>query len=604
MIRSALALRGAFFLVLVACFVAPQAFATIQYTISLEHPEKHAFGVEMRIPNVTGSVTVQLPAWNALYMVRDFSSHLRQVSALADGKVAPVEKRDKQTWQISGSGTITIRYEAFWDEPGPFATQLNSEHAFINTAMILLYVQERRGEDVRLELRQIPGGWRVTSALLPTTVVGKDGVAAALSAANYDALADAPMEAGRFEEFFLPGVAPPVRVVIHSENWDRTGLTDALRRICNYEMELMRDRPFTEYTFLLHIGKAAGGAGGGMEHANSTAISVSEMEYVNGVSAHEFFHLWNVKRIRPASLEPVDYTREQYSRALWFAEGVTSTYGAYTQVRSGLWSKEQFYADLAGQIGELESRPANAWQSAEESSLDAWLEKYPLYNEDDKSVSYYTKGQVLGVLLDILIRERTGNAASLDDVLRRMNEEFARKGKTYQDSVDVRRTAESVAGGSFEEFFRRYVAAAEPLPYREILELAGLELRQEQSLRASLGFQLVRESGTGYRVNGPLSEMALAAGLHPGDMIVEWDGGQVPRRLERWLRGRKAGEKLRLRLRREEAELSVEFPLGEERGMVWQVKEAHGAGEKAKRIRDGLLHGWTQPGVAVAAAPR
>ncbi|MBZ5529296.1 MAG: hypothetical protein LAN71_15530 [Acidobacteriia bacterium] len=604
MIRPALALRVGLWLVLAACFVPPPASATIQYSISLEHPEGHVFAVEMRIPGVSGGVTVQLPAWNALYMVRDFSSHLRQVSALAGGKPAPVEKLDKQTWRISGSGTITIRYETFWDEPGPFATQLNSEHAFVNPAMILLYVPERRGEDVRLELRQLPSGWRATSALLPTTSAGKDAPAAAMSAANYDALADAPIEAGQFEEFVLPGVSPTVRVVIHSENWDRAQLTESLRRICSYEMELMRDRPFAEYTFLLHIGRTAGGAGGGMEHANSTAISVSEMEYVNGVSAHEFFHLWNVKRIRPASLEPVDYTREQYSRALWFAEGVTSTYGAYTQVRSGLWSKEQFYADLAGQIGELERRPANIWQSAEESSLDAWLEKYPLYNEGDKSVSYYTKGQVLGVLLDILIRDRTGNAASLDDVLRRMNEEFARKRRTYQDSGDVRRMAESVAGGSFEEFFRRYVSAAEPLPYREILALAGLELREEESLRASIGFQLLRESAAGYRVNGPLAEAALAAGLRPGDMILEWDGGQVPRRLEHWLRSRKTGEKLRLRLRREDAELSIEVPLGEEREMTCQVKEAHGAGEKAKQIREGLLHGRTQPGVAGAATPR
>jgi predicted metalloprotease with PDZ domain len=145
------------------------------------------------------------------------------------------------------------------------------------------------------------------------------------------------------------------------------------------------------YTFILHIGKGAGG--GGMEHANSTAIGIPSDEYLAGVAAHEFFHLWNVKRIRPASLEPVDFTKEQYTRALWFAEGVTSTYGAYTLVRSGIWSKERFYEDLGEQITELESRPANRWQSAEESSLDAWLEKYPLYDEPDYSVSYYTKGQ-------------------------------------------------------------------------------------------------------------------------------------------------------------------------------------------------------------------
>jgi predicted metalloprotease with PDZ domain len=151
----------------------------------------------------------------------------------------------------------------------------------------------------------------------------------------------------------------------------------------------------------------------------------------------------------------VDYTKEQYTRALWFAEGVTSTYAAYTLVRTQLWSKEQFYFDLSQQISELESRPANQWQSAEESSLDAWLERYPLYNRPQESVSYYAKGQVLGVLLDILIRERANNEKSLDDVLRAMNGEFARQNKPYRDSLDVRLTAEKVAGGSFDEFFGR-----------------------------------------------------------------------------------------------------------------------------------------------------
>ena len=225
-----------------------------------------------------------------------------------------------------------------------------------------------------------------------------------------------------------------------------------------------------------------------MEHANSTAINVSSGQTLSGVAAHEFFHLWNVKRIRPASLEPIDYTREQYSRALWFAEGVSSTYGSYTLVRSGVWSKRDFYDDLARQINELESRPANRWQSAEQSSMDTWLDKYDYYNGPEFSVSYYTKGQVLGVLLDILIREHTNDAHSLDDVMRDMNEEFARKGKTYRDSLDVRLTTEKVAGGSFEEFFRKYVANAEPFPYEIVLTKAGLRLQQQEIVRAELGF--------------------------------------------------------------------------------------------------------------------
>src|SRR5262249_17473225 len=248
------------------------------------------------------------------------------------------------------------------------------------------------------------------------------------------------------------------------------------------------------YLFIFHIGKAAQGAGGGMEHANGTAINVSSGQALAGVAAHEFFHLWKVKGIRPASLEPVDYTREQYTRALWFAEGVTSTYGSYTMLRSHLWSKQQFYDDLSQQISELESRPANQWQSAEQSSLDAWLEKYPLYNRPESSVSYYTKGQILGVLLDLQIRQRTDGAKSLDDLLRLLNDEFARAGKFYRDSLDLRLSAERIAGGSFVEFFDRFVAHANPFPYGETLGFAGLELHKTEIRRATLGFTAERNT--------------------------------------------------------------------------------------------------------------
>src|SRR5258707_706497 len=197
-----------------------------------------------------------------------------------------------------------------------------------------------------------------------------------------------------------------------------------------------------------------------MEHANSTAMGVYSDEYLPSVAAHEFFHLWNVKRIRPASLEPVDYTKEQYTRALWFAEGVTNTYGSYTLVRSGIWSKEQFYADLGEQITELEGRPANHWQSAEQSSLDAWLEKYPLYNQ-------------------------------------------------------------------------------------------------------------------------------------PEDVVLNWNGDEVPKRVEHWLQEQKAGDLLKLRVRRDDKDISFEFRLGEIKETLYQVIEDSHADEKARGVREGMLRGET-----------
>src|SRR6202043_3073297 len=185
-------------------------------------------------------------------------------------------------------------------------------------------------------------------------------------------------------------------------------------------------------------------------------------------------------------LEPVDYTREMWTPALWFAEGVTSTYGSYTLVRTGIWSRAQFLADLGRQITELESRPARTWQSAEESSLDTWFDKYPLYDRPDFSISYYNKGQLLGVALDILIRDATDNRASLDDVMRRLNQQYAQRGRFYADSAGIQETVEEVvrtanAGGAgdFAGFFKRYVSGTEEIPFADLLSRAGFALKME-----------------------------------------------------------------------------------------------------------------------------
>ena len=556
----------------------------------------------MTVPDVHGELTVQMPAWNALYQIRDFSGRIQQLTAESDGKPLAVEKLDKLTWRIRAEGAVTVHYAIFWDSPGPFASQLNEEHAFINAAMVFMYAPIRRAESVALTIQDVPPHWQVATALSGVKVhLASDRFV--FTAPNYDALADAPIEAGSFTRFVIAGGGPEISVAIHGDNWKQADVEAMLRKICDYEVKLMGGAPFDRYLFILHIGKAAQGAGGGMEHANSTAINVSSGQTLSGVAAHEFFHLWNVKRIRPASLEPVDYTKEQYTRALWFAEGVTSTYGNYTLVRSGLWTKQDFYNDLAQQITELESRPANRWQSAEQSSLDAWLEKYPYYNGADFSVSYYTKGQVLGDLLDILIRDRTNNQKSLDDVLRKLNDDFARQGKFYRDSLDIRLAAEAVAGGSFADFFASYVERAEPFPYAEILGKAGLLLQKQEITRAELGFALERKFG-GEAVVASVASGSTAerAGLHAGDEVEAWNGENIPRRAEGWLRTRKPGDILRLKIRRNEQSSELSFALGGRTEEIFVVDEDPQATAKARSIREGLLNGTPASAAAAAAA--
>jgi len=479
---------------------------------------------------------------------------------------------------------------------------LNAEHAFINPAMILMYVSTRRAESVVLDMPDVPLEWEAAGASLKLLEPISRARNFEFAATGYDTFVDAPIEVAKFEEFELPGMNPPVSVVVHGDKWKKKEVEEELRRICAYQLKLMEGAPYEHYTFIMHLGQGTAGAGGGMEHANSSAISLRSEEELANIAAHEFFHLWNVKRIRPVTLDAVDYTNEQYTRALWFAEGVTSAYAAYTVVRSQLWSKDQFYFDLSQQISGLEARPANRWQSAEESSLDAWLEKYPLYNRPDQSVSYYSKGQVLGVLLDILIRDRTENEKSLDDVLRAMNHEFAKHNKPYRDSLDIRLTAEQVAGGSFEDFFRKYVSHAEPLPYSQIFALAGLELRTAQRKRPVLGFFTDREA-TGEVIvrNLDAESSAAQAGLRSGDEILSWNGSEPPRNADRWVYSQKAGSVVHVRVRRDDREMPIDFRIDEATKTFYQVVEDSHSGAKAKRIREGILRGTTQPVTAAAS---
>jgi predicted metalloprotease with PDZ domain len=442
------------------------AFATIEYTVSFAQPESHLFHVVVTVPHVDGNVDLQLPAWNALYQVRDFAARLQRVRAEDEqGHALPLLKMDKLTWRTSGRGMVRVLYDTYWDDGGPFNAQLNGDHAFINFAMILMYVPARRAEEVRVQLADVPSAWKVAVALAAGSTPNS------FTAASYDALVDAPLEAGTFEEARFEVNGARVKVIVHASSWQHEQLLDALQRIVAYQTKLMREVPFPQFTFIFHLGAG----GGGMEHSNSTAISSGAGSgRTEAVAAHEFFHLWNVKRIRPQSLEPVDFTKENWTRALWFAEGVTSTYGSYTMVRTRLWTPQQYYEDLAGEFMQLQARPAHQWKSVEEASLDAWFEKYPQYNRPQFSISYYNKGQILGVLLDILIRDATDNKKSLDDVLRDLNETYAHKGLFYPDSRAIQESAEKVAGRKFAEFFENYVSGTTELPYADILRRAGL----------------------------------------------------------------------------------------------------------------------------------
>jgi len=581
-------------------FFARPASATISYHISLKNPEQHLFHVVMQIPAAAADqeIIVALPAWNALYQIRDFSYRVRDVRATESSNASNVlglQKIDKQTWKIylpdTSSHAAEVSYTIEWDDPGPFNSQLNAHHAFVNFAEVLLYVPSRRAEDTQVQFEDVPEGWHI-AAELPAGAHPNS-----FTAASYDKLVDAPAEAGKFAEFAFDEAGAHFRVVVDGKDWHRDHLESILRNITKYEVHLMGGAPFHQYTFFYHFGPYAEVGGGGMEHSNCTAISTASGDTAASVSAHEFFHAWNVKRIRPQALEPVDYTKEMYTRALWFAEGVTSTYGAYTLERSGLWTRDQFYADLAQQIGGLDSRPAHRRQSVEESSLDAWLEGYDEYRRPERSISYYNKGQILGVLLDLQIRNATDNHKSLDDVMRRMYEVYAQQGQFYADSEGVQHEVAVVAEEKFGDFFHSYVAGTEEISYDNVFDVAGLELKVERRAAPDLGFWTTGYglgAGAQLRVTQVASgSTAEAAGLKSGDTLLALNGQPLPRYLPAWLREQKPGETITLHVQRDDKYLDLTFTLGSIDLNKFTLVEIPGATEKQKRIREGWLKGRT-----------
>ncbi len=591
----------------ILCFVflllVPQASrATIRYRISLGHPEEHLFHVTVQISKARLGTVVAIPAWNALYEIRDFGYRVRNVEACVvhgEGQHAErigVRKLDKQTWQLgepgaapSGSdGDLSISYTIEWDDPGPFDSQLNAQHAFVNFAEVLMYLPERRAEESVVQFTDVPAGWKI-AAELPAAPAPNEFVAQ-----SYDLLVDAPAEAGKFDSFTFAEAGARFRVIVDGKSWDRFGLEEGLHKIVAYEIHLMGGAPYAGYTFFLHFGPYAEVGGGGMEHANCTAIGGASQPEILQIAAHEFFHAWNVKRIRPQTLQPVDYTKEQWTRALWFAEGVTSTYGSFTLLRSGIWNKGQFYSDLAEEIRRLQNSPAHSWQSVEESSLDTWLDKYAAYNSPQRSISYYNKGQILGDLLDLAIRDATDNRKSLDDVMRAMNTEFAKRGRYYNDSADIRATIEQISGKSFDDFFHRYVSGVDELPYDQFLSAAGLHLNETRRTEAGLGFSRLRGTGSNWLIARVESgSNAEKAGLRDGDEILSIDGDKPPRNPDAWLRGHASGDSVTLRVQREGQERNVPIVLGSREIKDSSLEEIENANPRQLRIRNGFLHGTT-----------
>jgi predicted metalloprotease with PDZ domain len=533
-----------------------------RYRVSFSFYAEHRLHVKFELPAGDLRRVVQLPVWNALYQVRDFSQDVGQVTASSpSGASLAVRKIDKSSWEVSGvEAGVTIAYDIAAERSGPYGAEINSAHAFLNLAQVLMYSPESRRWRARVEFTDVPAGWKFATAL--------ESVSAGFEAASYDALVDSPVEAGTFRETDFEESGGHYRVVVDATagDYDMNRIVENVRKIVAAATGWMQDRPFQTYVFLFHFPHSP--SGGGMEHAYSTAIDVNaqlvhdSLQSFDDVTAHEFFHLWNVKRIRPQSLEPIDYTRENYTRALWFSEGVTSTVEEIILLRAGLLDERGYLQKIGEQITELESRPAHTTQSAEESSLDAWLEKYSDYRLPERSISYYNKGELLGITLDLIVRQGSNGTRSLRDVFQWMNDIYAKKGQFFPDSEGVRTAAEAVCHQDLGAFFDQYVVGLKELPWDEFFAPVGLHVVRKVNTVADPGFVAVHNfDAPADVVRLRVGSEAEKVGLRPGDVVLELNGRPVAADFERRLASLRPGDGIRVRVRQH----------GKERQMQWKV---------------------------------
>jgi len=597
------------FFLLPALAVAAAAQSPIDYHVSLAKMSEHLVHVRIHVAGTSAERAVQLPVWNALYQVRDFAQYVRRVTARdAAGRELPVRKIDKTTWKVyHAESGAEIEYDILADQPGPYGAQLNTEHAFFNLAEVLMYPTDARDSLMTVSFTGLPADWDVAT-VLPSLNPGEPARMGRFSARNYDHLVDAPVEMGRFAKIDFEEGGGRYHVVIHADraDYDPSAVREVVRKTVASEVAWMGDRPFGDFLFIYHFPR--NGGGGGMEHAYSTAIDVpadrlkEDPNALASVTAHEFFHLWNVKRIRPRSLEPIDYLHENFTTALWFSEGVTNTVADYTLLRTGAWNEPQFLLGLSREIYRLESRPAVRTQSVEESSLDTWFDKYPQYRTPQRSIDYYNKGEILGVLLDLAMRDATAGSKSLRDLFQWMDKNYFYEGRYFDDTAGVRKAVEAVTGKDFGWFFEPYVSGVTPIPYDDFFRSVGLRLERRRSVFPDPGFVSARnfdQPPTVFSVS-PGSD-AERAGLNTGDSIVEINGKPVSSDVETAISGMRPGDILRLKVRGRRGARELKVKLGSREEEDFSIVDVANVTPAQRSRRAAWLGGESQ--AAAAGAP-
>jgi predicted metalloprotease with PDZ domain len=539
------------------------------YEVSMPDPATHYFDVKMTINLAsvnlsTGFVDVKMPVWTpGSYLVREFAKNVEGLKANAEGNMLSAKKVSKNTWriEIQGKKNIEITYKVYANELSVRTSHLDASHGYINGTSVFMYVPELMKEKLSVKINPFQSFKKVSVAL---PEVGK----MQYEAENYDLLVDSFFEIGNQDilKFEYEGITHTIaNYSVVPLNYDPNTVIEAYKKVVKAAHDVVGGKhPCKDYLFVVHH---LPNIGGGLEHLNGTTCQTSPDIYQNddkftsflGLIAHEYFHLWNVKRLRPVALGPFDYEKENYTNMLWVAEGFTAYYQEDILRRADIIDVPKYISTLLYDINSTENAPGSKVQSVAESSWDAWIKYYrPNENSNNSTISYYNRGSVMAGVLNAMIIDNTGGQKSMDDVLKNLyNELYLKQNIGYTDD-QFREECEKVSGLNLKSFFEKHIYDTQAIDFVGIYSKIGLEAALDNSYgqKPSLGAAIRGNSIARVDLGGSF----LKAGLNSGDMIQKVNGKSFSAG-DDILSGKMNGEKVKIDISRNGLPLKFEVEL-------------------------------------------
>lgn len=587
----------------------------IEYRIDLTLAHAHRFGVSLRVKPQSDSLTLSLPAWiPGSYLVREFARHLNLLRASQGSRACPIEQLDKATWRLAcqPGQTVTIDYEVYAFDTSVRTAYLDARRGFFNGTSVCLRVHGQEEAPHALQLDALPKGWGVATSLSPAGA-GQKGKSRKFVASSYDELVDHPVELGTFwrGQFKARGVPHELVVTGAAPSADLERLLKDTQCICESQIDFWHGRrkaAFDRYVFLLNV---VDDGYGGLEHRNSTALICSRRDLPRldakgkpadtgdgyttllGLISHEYFHTWNVKRLKPVEFAPYDYTRENHTQMLWFFEGFTSYYDDVFLRRTGLIDATTYLKLLTKPINQVLATPGRHVQSVAQASFDAWLRYYrPDENTANSTVSYYTKGSLLALALDLSLRQQ-GCKSGLDAVMKRL---WALQRPITE--ADVAQALQDEAGtappdfANWQALLTAWVHGTDDLPLSSLLSQSGIGWKPAStSVSQRIGVKL-SESPQGLKVSAVMrGSPAEAAGLAAGDELIALDGWRL-KRADDWQTLVVSPSLKPLLISRDQRLITLTLPLLDSGPTAWCQVIALELDKAAPRKVQALRKGW------------